>query len=96
MNMEGAIANYLWAVERGYYNLAKMVILQDRLDPPDSVFREYPQFKEFWAEKCPICLRFQKQDCYYTACGHLFCRDCLRQWVKMHRSRTCPLCRSNL
>ena len=26
------------------------------------------------------------------ACGHIFCEDCVAEW--MQRERTCPLCRS--
>jgi hypothetical protein len=41
-------------------------------------------------DTCPICLDknivFKK-----TICGHLFCKDCIREWLELNKC--CPLCR---
>ena len=39
---------------------------------------------------CPICT--EKLRCATSfLCGHVFCNDCLKEWVKI--SHTCPMCR---
>lgn len=40
---------------------------------------------------CPICL------CSWTSpvstlCGHIFCKDCIAQWVK--QTKSCPVCKA--
>lgn len=44
-------------------------------------------------DTCPICLDkkiiFKK-----TICGHLFCKDCIREWLEINKC--CPLCRMEL
>ncbi|KAI5638496.1 ring finger domain-containing protein [Phthorimaea operculella] len=42
--------------------------------------------------QCPICFKaFGKEPAVATACGHVFCKDCLETWLKDHRR--CPVCK---
>ncbi|KAJ2952566.1 hypothetical protein O0L34_g6888 [Tuta absoluta] len=41
--------------------------------------------------RCPICFKtFGKEPAVSTACGHVFCKDCLETWLKDHNR--CPVC----
>lgn len=42
---------------------------------------------------CTICRQEQKNPAAPSSCGHLFCWDCLIQWVSSIRPE-CPVCRS--
>jgi hypothetical protein len=41
-------------------------------------------------ESCPIC--YTREAITKTSCGHMFCNDCLNEWLTNHV--TCPMCRS--
>ena len=43
---------------------------------------------------CPICLENFSDASVEAGCGHRFCRECLRTWLK--RSNRCPTCRQCL
>ena len=43
---------------------------------------------------CPICLEQYSDASVEAGCGHRFCRECLRTWLK--RSNRCPTCRQCL
>ena len=43
---------------------------------------------------CPICLESFGDASVEAGCGHRFCRECLRTWLK--RSNRCPTCRQCL
>ena len=43
---------------------------------------------------CPICLEAFTDASVEAGCGHRFCRECLRTWLK--RSNRCPTCRQCL
>ena len=43
---------------------------------------------------CPICLENFGDASVEAGCGHRFCRECLRTWLK--RSNRCPTCRQCL
>ena len=40
---------------------------------------------------CPICLESYSDASVEAGCGHRFCRECLRTWLK--RTNRCPTCR---
>lgn len=40
---------------------------------------------------CPICL-CQWTSPVSTLCGHIFCKNCIAQWVKV--TKTCPVCKA--
>ena len=42
---------------------------------------------------CPVCLE-KIQDESITPCNHKFCKECLTEWNRTHR--TCPMCRQPL
>jgi len=56
-------------------------------EKPDIVEAMSTQKKD---DTCPICLD-SKISFKKTVCGHLFCKDCIREWLDIHKS--CPLCR---
>ncbi len=44
---------------------------------------------------CPICTEVVKEPSFTTQCGHIFDKDCIREWCRRHREETeCPLCRA--
>lgn len=47
-------------------------------------------------EVCPICYNEMSglSEIRKTTCGHLFCRDCISQWLS--QSKTCPMCVTQL
>lgn len=46
---------------------------------------------------CTICMKedLNKDEIYYTNCGHEFCKPCLDDWFK-RGNQSCPLCRSEI
>lgn len=42
---------------------------------------------------CAICLSITEEPCM-TPCGHLFCYDCLMQWINLNHNSICPKCRN--
>ena len=53
------------------------------------------------AAECPICKPIRSRSCkqvMVTACGHMFCLNCLKQWRQSenNNAKNCPLCRSTL
>ena len=46
--------------------------------------------------KCVICMDVIKsKEMASTTCGHVFCYDCIREWLN-HTPRRCPQCRKSL
>lgn len=45
-------------------------------------------------EACPICMESSDIEAVLLDCGHLFHRDCLKDWVLIKGS--CPVCRKHL
>ena len=46
-------------------------------------------------KSCPICLDEDQKDlCISKRCQHLYCTDCILQWMAVKKS--CPICRSIL
>ena len=43
---------------------------------------------------CPICLNEEYDDPVKLVCGHVFCRNCVKQWLNNQCS--CPLCRARI
>ena len=43
--------------------------------------------------KCPICFK-EKDNNRKTFCNHIFCNDCLSEWIK--NNKKCPICMINL
>ena len=43
--------------------------------------------------KCPICFK-EKDNNRKTVCNHIFCNDCLSEWIK--NNKKCPICMINL
>lgn len=41
---------------------------------------------------CAICISLTEEPCM-TPCGHLFCSECLMQWVHSTEETICPKCR---
>lgn len=41
---------------------------------------------------CAICISLTEEPCM-TPCGHLFCSECLMQWVHSSEETVCPKCR---
>lgn len=41
---------------------------------------------------CAICLYLTEEPCM-TPCGHLFCSECLMQWIHSIEDTVCPKCR---
>jgi hypothetical protein len=41
---------------------------------------------------CPLCLN-ERNETICTPCGHLFCLECLVEWMKVKSE--CPMCRTN-
>ena len=49
---------------------------------------------------CAICLEDLK-DARKTQCGHIFCRECIYDWINEEdyygcKKKSCPLCRTNI
>ena len=42
---------------------------------------------------CSIC-QVDFKDPIITICTHVFCRRCIKKWMRNHRS--CPICRDNV
>ncbi|CAJ0573429.1 unnamed protein product, partial [Mesorhabditis spiculigera] len=47
--------------------------------------------KDMW--DCHICLD-TAQHAVVTLCGHLFCWNCLSQWLETRPNQVCPVCKS--
>lgn len=45
-------------------------------------------------EECPICME-DVADAIITSCGHVFCRDCIENWL-LNNVADCPMCRSRI
>lgn len=46
-------------------------------------------------EICPICYdEYNEIYIEKTICGHKFCKNCIRKWLKIHSE--CPICRKLL
>ncbi len=66
----------------------------------EAGFKQVPNsedVKEFEAIKsnfsCAICLSITTEPCT-PPCGHLFCSQCLLQWIKSNPDPACPKCRA--
>ena len=45
--------------------------------------------------ECPICLSNARLP-VATQCGHIFCWDCIKNWVNVKGKYVCPLCKSGI
>lgn len=48
-------------------------------------------------ERCPICLETYQdthQKIRRLNCGHMYCDDCIKQWLRKHKK--CPCCQTDL
>lgn len=61
---------------------------------PRTPLPERPSTPEGWS--CPICLEAKTavNEIMSTTCGHVFCGNCIRSAVKIHKK--CPTCRKKL
>ena len=46
-------------------------------------------------EECPICFNSSETGIKITQCQHVFCEDCIKNWLQKHKN-TCPICRTNV
>ncbi|KAH7644497.1 e3 ubiquitin-protein ligase nrdp1-like [Dermatophagoides farinae] len=40
---------------------------------------------------CPICLDVLDNPVYLPNCDHVFCNECIKNWMMMNKSQTCPM-----
>ncbi|KAH7330845.1 hypothetical protein KP509_20G005100 [Ceratopteris richardii] len=62
----------------------------------DEDDHEYPRTGSSF--ECHICLEVAR-DPVLSICGHLFCRSCIKRWLRSRPNayqRTCPVCKMNL
>ena len=45
--------------------------------------------------ECPICLSNARLP-VATRCGHIFCWDCIKNWVNVKGKLECPICKSGI
>lgn len=65
--------------------------------PPRHVNVEVASFQVDNEERtCSVCLNVTQEDANLCilSCSHVFCVDCIHQWVVQKRSRHCPMCRT--
>lgn len=43
---------------------------------------------------CCICIESHDLNIYKTLCGHMYCKNCIAQWLKNNNS--CPSCRTTI
>lgn len=63
--------------------------------------RRYNKYGNHWGKKddgeCGICFKQLTYLAHKPGCGHLFCEDCLKDWLTLHCTKpTCPLCRTDV
>ena len=44
--------------------------------------------------ECPICKVDDMKEYVETPCGHKYCQECIKSWMKKNNS--CPYCRAGL
>ena len=47
-----------------------------------------------FSEPCPICYSDNINTLYKTVCGHKFCDECIKTWLK--ENKCCPMCRMKI
>lgn len=47
-------------------------------------------------EPCPICLTEPMASPVKTPCNHVFCRECITQWLNQPSKASCAMCRKQL
>ncbi len=45
--------------------------------------------------ECPICLNNARLP-VATKCGHVFCWECIKNWVNVRRKMECPICKNGI
>ena len=45
--------------------------------------------------QCPICLNNSRLP-VVTKCGHIYCWDCLKEWVNVKGKSQCPVCKNGI
>ena len=45
--------------------------------------------------ECPICLKNARLP-VVTKCGHIFCWECIRIWIKQKDRLDCPICKKKI
>ena len=45
--------------------------------------------------ECPICLNNARLP-VVTRCGHIFCWECIKNWVKKKDKLECPICKNGI
>lgn len=68
-----------------YYELSNSTVINYCVRPK-IIYRQLD-----FSEDCWIC--YSQEINMMTPCGHLFCEDCLRSYLKTSKSNTCPFCR---
>ena len=63
--------------------------------PPDVLKRDY-EFVEALPEEltCSICMKVLCQPHLVNCCEQQFCKECLDEWFRSNKIKTCPHCRS--
>eukprot|EP00435_Cladocopium_sp_Y103_P048124 s117_g14.t1 len=57
----------------------------------EEVLKELKKLEQANVE-CPVCLTdIETEECRVTACGHLFCQNCITGWLK-DKGHKCPTC----
>jgi uncharacterized protein YneF (UPF0154 family) len=82
---------------RPHNEATEMVSIRNR--DPDAIeimwyFKEVLTPKNRKDEICPICLDHFEVRVTQAPCGHVFHKDCIRQWLL--NTKNCPICRSPL
>ena len=45
--------------------------------------------------ECPICLGNARLP-VVTRCGHIFCWECIKNWVQSRKKMDCPICKNGI
>tara|TARA_Y100000996_G_scaffold413851_1_gene403074 strand:- start:460 stop:954 length:495 start_codon:yes stop_codon:yes gene_type:complete len=61
------------------------------LDEIKLKFKSIPILEK---KECPICLDDIKTKCIELNCNHIFCSECLTEWLLLHKN--CPICKNEL
>lgn len=68
-----------------------VVVVPDEPSPHRSIPNTAPSQQDSAGLSCPICIS-QLTAPVSTMCGHVFCKECLAQWLKT--TKKCPVCKA--